>query len=104
MSINRYSLAGESVPNNASGRWVLYCDYTAEIRALTQENADLREENARLSAPVNDAEWAVSHWVKAGGSMRGFVDAFITARKGSRRGQYETTQYPSCDAAGKERK
>jgi len=32
VSINRYSLAGESVPNNASGRWVLYCDHAAEMR------------------------------------------------------------------------
>ena len=74
------------------------CDWPEDV---ADEVLALKAQIARMSAPVNDEEWAVSHWVKAGGSMRGFVDAFIAARAADN-GQFDTTQYPSCDAAGEE--
>jgi len=98
------------------------------IAALTQENATLREENARLSAPVSDQQVIVNSLLIRlnerlldirpdwDDSLTGFNEAMeivrdvlrnpitLCARKEDRRDQYETTQYPSCDAAGKESK
>ena len=40
---------------------------------------ELRQQVARLSAPMSDEEWANSYWQKDGG-MRSFVNALIAAR------------------------
>lgn len=50
--------------------------------SIWDENERLKRQCERLSAPVSDEEWAVNHWVKSGGSMRGFVDTLIAARAG----------------------
>ena len=53
---------------------------TRRIARLEQERDALALKVQRLGAPVSDEEWSVNHWVKSGGSMRGFIDAFIAAR------------------------
>ena len=49
------------------------------ISRAEQRVKELEQENARLKAPVSDAEWAQCYWTSETG-LRGLVGSFLAAR------------------------
>ena len=59
----------------SNGPTEFVCQHCSDLKRLEE----LEQENARLKAPVSDAEWAQCYWTSETG-LRGLVGSFLAAR------------------------